>query len=176
MTHDLRRISALFGVALLASCSTSTENSTFEPDITKMVITVSTTCASTSPGTDYVATEASNGFGGATANVSTGLFCVRGSFFKPSGAIESSLPAQDFELGVSTSSTIQVLSTPLAFEPNGSNPLEGILSGLEDGQEVTFYFSLYHKSQGHPDFGPYALKIHYSAPAPPGGGGGGGDL
>jgi hypothetical protein len=165
---------ALLGMALLASCSTSTEASTFEPDITKMTITVSTTCATTSAGTDYTATDAAHGFGGATANVSTGLFCVRGTFFKPSGAVEASLPAQDFELGVSTSSTSQVMSTPLAFEPNASKPLEGILSGLEDGQSVTFYFSLYHKSQGHPDFGPYALTIHYSAPAPPGGGGGGG--
>lgn len=176
MTYDLRRISALFGMALLASCSTSTENNVFEPDIAKMTITLSATCASTSPGTDYTATPATNGFGGATANVSTGLFCVRGTFFKPSGAIEASLPAQDFALGVSTSATTQFLSTPLAFEPNASKPLEGIFSGLEDGQERTIYFSLYHTSQGHPDFGPYALKIHYSAPPPPGGGGGGGGL
>ncbi len=172
MTHNLRLIPALFGVALLASCSTSTEGSVFEPDVVKMTLTLSPTC--TGAGTQYTATDAANGFGGATATVSTGLFCVRSAFFKPSGATESSLPATDFALRVSTSGTSQVLVTPLAFEPNAAKPLQGILSGLEDGQEVTFFFSLFHTSQGHPDFGPYALKIRYVAPPPPGGGGGGG--
>jgi hypothetical protein len=161
-------------MALLASCESSTGNNVFEPDVAKMTITLSTTCSGS--GTEYSATEATNGFGGVSASVSTGLFCVRSTFFRPNGAMESSLPAQDFELRVSTSSSGVVMTPPLAFEPDGSRPLQGILSGLEPGEERTFYFSLFHTTQGHADFGPYPLKIRYVAPPPPGGGGGGSDF
>lgn len=170
MTHDLRLFSAMLGMALLASCSTSTENSTFEPDVAKMTLTLSPTCGSS--GTDYSATDATNGFAGATATVTTGLFCVRSTFFKASGARESSLPTQDFVLRVSTSASTQVLSLPLAFESSASTPLQGMLSGLEPGVPVDFWFSLYHVSQGHADSGPYKLTIKYVEPPPSGGGGG----
>jgi hypothetical protein len=162
--------SAVLGSVLLVSCSNGTDNSTFEPDIAKMTITLGPTC--TSPGTDYSATDATNGFGGATATVTTGLFCVRSTFFRANGARESSLPSQDFVLRVSTSASTQVLSLPLAFESNGSTPLQGMLSGLDPGVPVDFWFSLYHVSQGHSDSGPYKLTITYVEPPPPGGGGG----
>ena len=161
----------MLGVILLAGCNTGTDNSTFEPDITKMTLTLSPTC--TSPGTDYSATDTTNGFGGAKATVSTGLFCVRSTFFRANGARESNLPTQDFVLRVSTSSSTQVLSLPFAFEPDASTPLQGMLSGLEPGEPVDFWFSLYHVSQGHVDSGPYKLTITYVEPPPPGGGGGG---
>jgi hypothetical protein len=163
--------SVVLGGVLLASCSTGTDNNVFEPSIDKMVITLSPTC--TGSGTDYPATAETNGFAGVTADVGSSLFCVRSTFFKPSGARESSLPSQEFALRVSTSASTQVLTLPLAFEPTPSKPLQGMLSGLDEGEEVIFYFSLYHVSQGHSEIGPYALTIHRLAPEPPGGGGGG---
>jgi hypothetical protein len=167
----LRWGSAVLGVVLLASCSDSTQVSNFEPDIAKMTITLATSCTGT--GTDYTATKAANGFGGTTATVTTALFCVTGTFFKPSGAKESSLPPADFELGVSASGTSHIdPPPPLHYEPNSSRPLQGTLSGLEAGQEITLFFSLHHTTLAHDDFGPYSLKIRYTPPPPDGGGGG----
>lgn len=167
--------SAVLGGVLLASCSSGTDNNNvFEPSIDKMVITLSPTC--TGSGTDYPATAETNGFAGATATVGSSLFCVRSTFFKPSGARESSLPAKEFALRVSTSASTQVLTLPLAFEPTPSKPLQGMLSGLDEGEDVILFFSLYHVSQGHTEIGPYPLKIHRTIDQPPGGGGGGGDL
>lgn len=164
--------SAVLGVVLLAGCSTGTEDNGFEPDIAKMTITVITQTGTA--GTDYSATKDANGFGGATATVPVGLFKVVGTFFKPNGARETSLPPQDFALRVSTNSTNQILPPGISFEQDPATPLQGTIAGMEAGQQLSFYFSLYHTSQGHPDFGPYALKIHYVAPPPPDDGGGGG--
>ncbi|HET7110098.1 MAG TPA: hypothetical protein VFI41_04435 [Gemmatimonadales bacterium] len=166
--------SAVLVSVLLASCSTGTESGSFEPDIASMTITVITQTGTV--GTDYTATDAANGFGAAIATVPIGLFHVVGTFYRPNGSREPSLPPQDFALRVSTSSTNQVLPPGISFEQDPATPLEGTIAGMEAGQELIFYFSLYHTSQGHPDFGPYALRIRYAAPPPPGGGGGGGDL
>jgi hypothetical protein len=160
------------GTLALASCNSSTESNGFEPDLAKMTVTISTSCNAS--GTTYTATDAANGFSGATATVATGLFCIKGDFFRPSGAREASLLAQDFELWVSTNPTSRVLSPPLHFESNAATPLQGIFSGMETGQTITLFIGLNHKTQGHLDFGPYGLTIQYPEPNPPGGGGGGG--
>ncbi len=79
---------------LLLSCSSGTDNNSNEPDIEKMVITVID-----QPGTagnDYAATDATNGFAGATATVIVGLFKVQSTFFRPNRTRESSLSPQDF--------------------------------------------------------------------------------
>ncbi len=75
---------------------------------------------------------------------------------------------------MSSSAASQVLPPGISFEQDPSKPFEGTIAGLQVGQQITLYFSLFHVSQGATSFGPYALKILYMPPAPPGGGGGGG--
>lgn len=162
-------LASTLAIGAIAGCSTGTDNTTFEPDVGRMVITVIT--SSGTAGTDYSATDAANGFSGATASVGVGLFTVQSSFYKPDGARISGLPPADFELRVSTSAVTQTLPPGISFERTG--PLSGTITGMEEGQELSFYFSLYHVTMGHNEIGPYALKIQRTVSDGGGGGGGG---
>ncbi len=157
--------SALLSGAL-AGCTSGTDNTEFEPDVQKLVITIhgQTGTADVS----YPATDATNGFAGATAQVPSGLVNFEATFLKANGTREANVTPSDFEIRAASSVDGQPLSGGISFERSG--PFTGTITGLEENQTVTVYFSLYHLSQSHSDFGPYPLNLHRTA----GGGGGGG--
>jgi hypothetical protein len=159
--------SALLSGAL-AGCNSSTDAGGLEPDVSRMVITVGDVG---SPGKDFPATDATNGFAGATADVPLGLVHVSASFFRANGTRESNVTEGDFQLRAASSASGQPLPAGISFERSGA--FSGSVTGLAEGQTVTIYFSLYHVSQEHTDFGPYPLNFHRTVS---GGGGGGGNL
>jgi hypothetical protein len=153
-------VPAVLGAALASGCSSGTEAGSVEPDVAKMVLTVA-------GGSPYTATDPA-GFAGATAQVQLGLFTVSAAFFRANGSPETIVNSSDFELRVSNNAASQSCSPGLCFERTGA--MKGSISRLEPGQSATFYFSLYHVSEGHTDFGPYPLTFQY---VDAGGGGGG---
>lgn len=154
----------------LAGCNSGTDNSALEPDIHQLVITVQ----GENGGLDqsFPATAATNGFAGATAEVSLGLVSVSATFFRADGSREANVTPTDFEIRVSSSVGGQVLPPGISFERSG--PFAGTITGLAEGQTIALYFSVYHLSQSHNDFGPYPLNFHRSVSSGGGGGGGGG--
>lgn len=151
------------GVAALAlvgltGCNTSENNQRTEPDIGQMVVQIE--------GQDYVATQGAGGFGGVVAEIETGNapFVVR--FLRPGGGNETVITAADFEIRVAKNNSGAPLDDPIEFERTGA--FTGTISGLNEGDEISVFFSLFHKTELHTDFGPYFLIIRW----PESGGGG----
>lgn len=170
-TASLLLTSALLSGAL-AGCTSGTDNTVFEPDVEKLVITVHGPTGTAD--LSYPATDATNGFAGATAQVPTGLINFEATFFRANGTREANVTSNDFEIRVASTLGGQPLSSGISFERTG--PFTGIITGLEEDQTVTVYFSLYHLSQSHNDFGPYPLNLHRTVSGGGGGGGGGGQF
>ena len=154
---------AIAAVALagLPGCATSDDPGDTEPNIGSMVVEID--------GTGYSATEATGGFGGAIAQAPNGIVPFTVSFLRPGGSRETVVTAADFEVRVAANNAGGPFADPIEFERTGA--FTGTISGLEEGDDVTVYYSLYHKSELHSDFGPYFLIIR--RPVPGGGGGGG---
>jgi|GEM_PF-1840695 hypothetical protein len=172
MTASALLLASALVSGTLAGCKTGTDNNSFEPDINKLVITVLGQAGTLDQS--YPATDATNGFAGATAEVNDGFNRFEASFFKTDGTREANVTPGDFEIRVSSSIGGQQLPPGISFERTG--PFTGTITGLQEDQTVTLFFSVYHLSQSHNDFGPYPLNFHRKVSAPPGGGGGGGNL
>lgn len=156
MGIDVRRgglWTGMVAIALagLAGCNTSENSGRTEPDIGQMVIRME--------DTDYVASQSAGGFGGATAEVSTGNASFVASFLRPGGANETVITAADFEVRVASNNSGADFVDPIEFERTGA--FTGTISGLEEGGQVTVYFSLFHKTELHTEFGPYFLVIRW---------------
>src|SRR5690606_37544629 len=99
------------------------------------------------------------GFGGVIAPVQTGNAPFTVTFLRPGGSRETLITATDFEVRVASNNSGAPFSDPIEFERTGA--FTGTISGLDEGDEVTVYFSLCHKEEIHADFGPYFLIIRW---------------
>ncbi len=153
---------AALALASLAGCNTSENSGDTEPDIGSMVVRID--------GNEFSATQTAGGFGGAIAPVSTGNAPFVVSFLRPGGGSETSITAADYEVRIASDNSGAPLPDPIEFERTGA--FTGTISGLDEGDQISVYFSLYHKSELHTDFGPYFLIIRWPEPPPDGGGGG----
>lgn len=146
-------------LAGLPACATSENTEGDEPNAAFMVVEMD--------GTEYTATKANNGFSGVIAEVDAGNVPVVVRFLRQGGANETIITPDDFEFRVAGNNGGAPLPAPLGFERSGA--FTGTLSGLAEGQEIDIYFSLFHKTELHTDFGPYFLRITW--PLPDDGGG-----
>lgn len=156
MGMDVQRASvwtAIAAVALagLPGCATSDDPGDTEPNIGSMVVEIE--------DTEYSATQTAGGFGGAIAQVATGNAPFTVSFLRPGGSRETVVTATDFEVRVASNNSGGPFTDPIEFERTGA--FTGTISGLDEGDEVTVYFSLFHKTELHTDFGPYFLIIRW---------------
>ncbi len=152
---------AAIALAGLPGCATSEDPGDAEPNIGSMVVEID--------GVDYAATQTAGGFGGTVAAASTGIIPFTVTFFRPGGTRETAVTAADFEVRLASNNAGGGFADPIEFERTGA--FTGTISGLEEGGEVTAYFSLYHNSELHTEFGPYFLIIRRSLPDDGGGGG-----
>ena len=163
MGLDVRHVGtgiAALSMAVLPGCNSSENSDRTEPDIGQMVVRIE--------GQDYVATQAAGGFGGVVAQIATGNAPFVVSFLRPGGGNETVVTATDYEVRVAKNNAGADFDDPIEFERTGA--FTGTISGLDEGDQISVYFSLYHKTELHTDFGPYFLIIRW----PPAGGGGGG--
>lgn len=159
----LRRTWAAMAAMVLAGalgCATNDDPGDTDPVIGRMVITID--------GTDYSATQTAGGFGGQVALTSSGIVNFSASFYRPDGTRETVITADDFEVRVAPDNSGSPFGAPIEFERSGA--FTGLISGMEEGDELTAYFSLFDKTELNSDFGPYFLIIRF--PPPDGGGGG----
>lgn len=150
---------AAIALAGLPGCATSDDPGNTEPEIGSMVVEIEEV--------EYSATQTAGGFDGAIAEVSAGNVPLTVRFLRPDGDRETSITAEDFEVRLASSNGGAPLQPPIGFERTGA--FTGTVSGLAEGMEVSIYFSLFHTSEVHTDFGPYFLIIRW--PEPTGGGG-----
>lgn len=140
----------LAGVLVAASgCNTGTEGGGFEPDLGSMVIKVD--------NTDYTIVKGPLGSGGQHAESQNASISISATFIRATGGQELNITSSDFELRAAASVTGAPFPSSIHF--NRTSAFAGTLDGLVTGQEIQVYFSLYHKSQAHTDFGPYFLFI-----------------
>ena len=145
---------AAIALAGLPGCATSDDPGDAEPDIGSMVVTIEEIA--------YTATQPAGGFGGSSAKVSAGNVPLKVEFFRPGGGRETAVNASDFEIRLAANNSGAPLPSPIEFERTGA--FTGTLSGLEEDQELVVYFSLFHKTETHTEFGPYFLNIHWELP------------
>ena len=152
---------ALAAVLGAGACTKGTEQGPYEPSLSAMTVTVD--------GVDYTGTKANFGFGSQVAKSSKDVIPISVAFLTEHGSVDFNLSSPDFELRVASDATGTPLDgvNGLNWTPTGQ--YSGLLSGLDVGQQVQVYFSLYHKSQSHSDFGPYFLPVQRTAST--GGGG-----
>lgn len=168
MGVDVKRgsVGAILGAITLlglAACNDSNGPDDAEPNIGSMVVEFE--------GTEYSATKALGGFGGTIAQVTSGNAPFTVDFRRPGGGKETVVTATEFEVRLASDNSGSGFPDPIEFERTGA--FTGVISGLEEGGEVIIYFSLYHKTELHTEFGPYFLIVR--RPVPGGGGGGGGN-
>lgn len=171
MSWTIKSRAALLAVTVCGSvslnaCFTGSDEPLNEPLVARMVITIGEL--------EYTATRETGGFGGQVAVVPLGSFNFVASFFTADGSRETVVTSDDFEVRVARDAAGSALPLPLTFERTGA--FTGTITGLADGQEVSIYFRLHHKSLGHSDFGPYFLIVRRTENPGGGGGGGGGNL
>ncbi len=155
MGLDVTRASLWTGIAAIAltlpGCNTSENSNRTEPDVGRMVVRIE--------GNEFEATEVAGGFGGVVAEIETGNAPFVVSFLRPGGSNETVITATDFEVRVAKNNAGAPLDDPIEFERTGA--FTGTISGLDEGDEVSVYFSLYHTTELHTDFGPYFLIIRW---------------
>lgn len=142
---------AMIALAGLPGCATSDDPGEVEPNIGTMVVEIE--------DNRYTATQVAGGFGGAIAQVTTGNAPFTVIFNRPGGNRETLITATDFEVRVAANNSGAPFADPIEFERTGA--FTGTISGLDEGDEVTVYFSLFHKTAVHTDFGPYFLIIRW---------------
>ena len=140
-------------LAVIAGCNTGTEGGTFEPDLGSMVIKVDST--------DYTIVKGPLGSGGQHAESKNASISISATFIRAAGGQELNITSSDFELRAAASVSGDPFPSSIHF--NRTSAFAGTLDGLATGQEIQVYFSLYHKSQVHTDFGPYFLFIKRAA-------------
>lgn len=158
----LPQLLTLAAVLGAGACKTGTDQGPYEPNLSAMTVTVD--------GVDYAGTKAAFGFGSQVAKSSKDVIPISVTFLTEHGGTDFNLATSDFALRVASDGTGTPLDgvNGLNWTPTGQ--YSGLLSGLDVGQQVQVYFSLYHNSQSHTDFGPYFLPVQRTAST--GGGGG----
>lgn len=133
-----------------------------EPEIAAMTIQVN-------GGVPFTADA--NGFNLQTLTLDNGTFTINSAEFRrANGEVEESIDVEDFRLAVAGDAGGGPLPLGVTFTRSG--PFSGSVSGIEEGQSLPVFISLYHIEPEHDDFGPFGLTVS----RPEGGGGGGGEL
>ena len=92
--------------------------------------------------------------GTATFNAGTTTVSLSARCLKADGTVETLVTAADFELRQATGGT-----TGVTFALATGQSFQGTISGLTGTGERIVQMQLWHKAEGHADFGPHPLRL-----------------
>jgi hypothetical protein len=152
---------SLASLLALGACDAGqTDPTDQEPEIATMVMEVN-------QGVEFTAT--SSGFSLQTLVLDNIGFTISSAeFLRADGNPETVINLEDFRLAVAGDADGGPLPEGVVFTRSG--PFSGSVSGIQEGQSLQVFISLYHIEPEHEDFGPVALTV--SRPEGDGGGGG----
>jgi hypothetical protein len=130
-----------------------------EPEVATMIMEVN-------QGVQF--TASSTGFNLQTLTINNLGFTINSAEFRRAdGNPETIINLEDFRLAVAGDADGGPLPAGVVFTRSG--PFSGNVAGIQEGQTIQVFISLYHIEPEHNDFGPVALTV--TRPEPVGGGG-----
>lgn len=149
-SFNVRRIArltvGLLAISALAACGDDnpTEPNN-EPEVQTMTLTA---------GTSAITINKTTGAASGQLTIAPGTTTITATFKKADGSDESRVSGSQFDVRISPSA-----GTPFTWTPNTSLGGTLVTSGVTSGQTINASVDLYHRAEGHADFGPYSFQL-----------------
>ena len=144
--HSTRLAIAILATAAFTACS---DDDPVEPEDEPEVQTLTLTV-----GASTITIDKTTGAASGQLTVPAGTSTVTAVWKKADGSVESLITSAEFDLRI-----VPTNSANLSWTPTGAFGGTLVTTGLTSGQTTTAQASLFHKEEGHSDFGPYTITI-----------------
>jgi hypothetical protein len=143
--RPLHVLVAALTLSAVAACNDDPVEPEPEPEVQTLTLTV---------GTSVVTIDRATGAASGQLVVPAGTSTVTAVWRKADGSIEDLVTSDEFDLKFEPDNPAN-----LSWTANGAFGGTLTTTGLTSGQTTTAQVSLFHRAEGHPDFGGYPVTI-----------------
>jgi hypothetical protein len=139
-------VMAVGAVSLFAACG---DDDPVEPDDEPDVQTMTL-----SAGANSTTIDKTTGAASGVLTIPAGTTTITATFKKADGTTEGRVTGADFDVRISPAT-----GTPFIWTPNTNLGGTLVTSGVTSGQTINATVDLFHRAEGHADFGPYTFQL-----------------
>jgi hypothetical protein len=136
-------------VAAVSFASACNDDDPVEPEDEPEVQTMTLTA-----GANSITIDKTTGAASGALTIPSGATTITATFKKPDGTAETRVTGTEFDVRI-----VPASGTAFTWTPNTNLGGTLVTSGVTSGQTINATVDLFHRAEGHADFGPYNFQL-----------------